>query len=415
MARIVRDTSLGSREARSKLAPGRRYYRGIEAGLHLGYRRAKAHGRKLGGHWFARVYRGRGSEQYIHTAIGAADDILDADGVQIFNFDQAQKRAREIFKAHHSPAPSGGPLTVKQAGERYVEFVKAERKTGHDTELRLKRHVYPKLGDKAVAALTMRDIEKWKHGLVQTDDKDPDAERRSKDTANRVLSMLKAALNRAFADDANAIPSDAAWRRIRPFKDVGRSRQVHLDAAQSLRLINACGDEAFRRLVTAALLTGARAPGELIGLRVRDFRADLRTLSIPDGKTGPRTVTLTTEAVRFFEDITAGKKPDDLLLPKEDGSGWGPNAHVRLMQEAAKRAKLPKDCTIYSLRHTHASQALLNKMNMQFLAENMGTSVRMIEQHYGKFLAQSRHQLVEESSLRLGLEFGDKVKKMMRR
>ena len=72
------------------------------------------------------------------------------------------------------------------------------------------------------------------------------------------------------------------------------------------------------------------------------------------------------------------------------------------MRDAVKRAKLPADCTAYSLRHTHASQALLNGMNIKLLADNLGTSVAMIEKHYGKFLAASRRQLVEASGPSLG-------------
>jgi len=62
-----------------------------------------------------------------------------------------------------------------------------------------------------------------------------------------------------------------------------------------------------------------------------------------------------------------------------------------------------KGCTVYSLRHTYCSQSLLAGMNIKLLAENMGTSVRMIEKHYGKFVAAARQKLVEESAFKLGL------------
>jgi hypothetical protein len=42
-------------------------------------------------------------------------------------------------------------------------------------------------------------------------------------------------------------------------------------------------------------------------------------------------------------------------------------------------------------------------MNLKLLAENMGTSIRMLEVHYGKFIAASRQKLVEESAFKLGL------------
>ena len=73
------------------------------------------------------------------------------------------------------------------------------------------------------------------------------------------------------------------------------------------------------------------------------------------------------------------------------------------MTRAARKAGLPANVTLYTARHSHISQALLNGMNMQLLAENCGTSVAMIEKNYGKFSAASRRQLVEASTLRLGL------------
>src|SRR4029077_10091672 len=105
-------------------------------------------------------------------------------------------------------------------------------------EGRLRKHVYPRLGKRPIRALTTAEIEKCKRAMIRRDPEDPEVERRSKDSANRVLSMFKAALNRAFHDASNKIPSDAAWRKVKPFRDVGRARQVHLDVKQSTRLIN---------------------------------------------------------------------------------------------------------------------------------------------------------------------------------
>ncbi len=404
MARTLKDAKLDTRSARKTLK--RRpepHWRSLSPGLAIGYRKLTT-----GGTWIARHYTPQEGRRF--HALGAADDIADADGEHILSFAQAQDIARAWFSdLARGPA---GDLTVKQACVSYVDFLRAERKTADDTRARLEKHVYPTLGHRAIPALTKTEIDQWKRGMVRRDPDDPEVERRSKDSANRVLTMLKAALNRAFDDEDNRIHTDAAWRRVKPFEDVGRARQVHLDAAESNRLIDVCAG-ALRNLVTAALLTGARAPHELIDLKVRAFRADLGTLSV-DGKTGPRDIVLTKEAIRFFQQLTAGRLPDAMLLPKDDGKRWAKNHHTRPMQEAVERAKLPSDCTIYSLRHTYASQSILAGMNLKLLAENMGTSIRMLEVHYGKFIAASRRKLVEESAFKLGLKLG-KVSPLPRR
>jgi hypothetical protein len=397
MPRTLKDAKLDSRSARLRLAARREpYWRSISDRMAVGYRRGVK-----GGTWVGRHYTSDHGRRF--QALGTADDILDADGVHVLSFAQAQELARRWFlDIAMERLPTAAPITVKVAVERYVRFLKAERRTGLDTEQRLGRLVLPQLGERGVLDLSKNDIDEWKQGLIRRDPGDPEVERRSKDTANRVLSMFKAALNRAFDDPKNGIGSDLAWRRVKPFTDVGRAREAHLDRAEAQRLINSC-ENAFRNLVTAALLTGARAPHELASLRVRDFRADLAVLAIRDGKTGPRDVVLTREAVTFFAALAGGKKADGLLLPRDDGRPWRRGHQQRPMRIAVARAELPADTTIYALRHTYASQSILAGMNLKLLADNMGTSIRMLEQHYSKFIAAARRRLVEESAFKIGL------------
>jgi hypothetical protein len=77
------------------------------------------------------------------------------------------------------------------------------------------------------------------------------------------------------------------------------------------------------------------------------------------------------------------------------------------MRDAVARAVLPAATTLYCLRHTHASLALLAGMNLQLLAENLGTSILMIEHNYGKFTSKARERLVEEFGPKLGLAPGN--------
>ena len=89
----------------------------------------------------------------------------------------------------------------------------------------------------------------------------------ARDTAKRVVKILRAALNRAFNNDR--VADDRAWRRLEPFKGVDVARKVMLDPLEIQLLVNACGP-GLRELVAAGALTGARL-GELTGARVREF------------------------------------------------------------------------------------------------------------------------------------------------
>ena len=112
-----------------------------------------------------------------------------------------------------------------------------------------------------------------------------------------------------------------------------------------------------------------------------------------DGKTGPRDVYLSDKALSHFKKLARGKLPTAYLHTKEDGMPWGSSHQHRPMREAVKTAKLPRGAMFYTLRHTHISRALLAGVNAQVVAENCGTSVRMIEKHYGKFLKSDRRAM----------------------
>lgn len=403
MARLVRNPKLDTRTARAKLPERREPYWSVMAeGCAIGYRRGAR-----GGTWVAR-WRDKDGKQH-YDALGPADDHVE--GAAVLTFAQAQEKARERFQARANAQAGLGPavaITVAEACRRYIAYLKAEAKTAKDAEQRLNKHVLPVLGERVVSGLSLTELEEWRNALVRRDDDDPDMERRSKDTANRLLNYLKAAFNRLMLDPKNGITDDRAWRFLKPFEAVGQARQVHLDPAQIARLMHRTSG-AFNRMIVSALLTGCRA-GELKAMKVQDFHANTGTLHVSGGKTGKRDVVLTDEGVRFFREITAGRPAGDLLLVRDDGSPWAKDDHHRPMAKAVTAAELPADTVFYSLRHTYASQALMAGMNVQLLAENLGTSVTMIERHYGKFTKVARRQMIQSTALNLGLEAGNVIK-----
>jgi integrase len=402
MARTVKDANLQNRTVRAKLKPQKKpYWRSIAPNRHIGYYRGAR-----GGAWIARRYIGDG--RYEEQRLAVADDVFDADGVEVLSFGEAQEKARAWFTQQVAPKP--GAMTLQQAIDAYVAYLHAEKRSGVDAERRLKQLVPSKLAVRPVAELTRREIEAWRNGMVKRAPADADAERRSKDSANRVLTMLRAALNRAAADEDNAIPSDKAWRAVKPFKDVSRPRSLMLDAAQRQRLINATSG-ALRDLIIATLYTGSRpAPGEIAQARVRDFHADLGVVTV-SGKTGSRDVPLSDEAVRWFQSIAAGKMPDALLLPQDDGTAWRTGNHTPAMREAVRRAKLPRSASMYTLRHTFASEHIMAGTGLKTLSDLMGTSIKMLEDHYGHVLASHKRKVVEAAGIRLGLK-GENVTPM---
>ena len=73
------------------------------------------------------------------------------------------------------------------------------------------------------------------------------------------------------------------------------------------------------------------------------------------------------------------------------GSGLGyefTHAFARLMEEKGLlKSTMGTNCTLYSFRHTYATNELLAGTDIHTLAKQMGTSVLMLEKHYSKMTA----------------------------
>lgn len=395
MSQTVRDSALESRAARNRLqVRAKPYYRALDPGLHLGYRRSSN-----GGSWLVRVYLG--SEKYAVNKLGTADDKADADGAAILSFTQAQAAAR-LRHVARVRADAGlhdtGPYTVATALEDYIAWLEQERSTARDVQWAASAFINPKLGHIECDRLTAKHIQDWFYALAKApprlrakkgatprhakvDTTDAEIRRRRQSSANRILTTLKAALNRAWR--ANRIDNDKAWRSVKPFEDVDASRARYFTPEQCARLVNASPED-FRDLVRAALFTGCRF-SELSRLVAADFNADVGTLAIRMSKSGkPRHVVLTNEGVAFFARLVLRGANSPTLLRCAAGSAWGKGAQIRPMKAACAAAQIKPAAGFLVLRHTWASLTVMNGAPLLVVAKNMGHSTtRMVERHYG--------------------------------
>ena len=233
-----------------------------------------------------------------------------------------------------------------------------------------------------------------------TQAEDPVRARRA--TANRVLTILKAALNHAFRE--GKVPSDDAWRRAKAFKGADAARLRYLGEQEARRLLNAC-PPAFRRLVRAALESGCRY-GELIRLKIRDFHPDAPSLQIVDAKSGrPRHVPLDQQAAAFFIGLCAGRSGGETMLVRDDGRPWGASHQQRPLAAACQAGHIEPSVTFHGLRHTWASQRIMRGLPVMVAAQVLGHSdTRMVERHYGHLARGYVQQAIERTSMPLGDE-----------
>jgi hypothetical protein len=184
--------------------------------------------RAKGGSWVARLYlEGR----YCKSALGKADDVTDADGVAILSYQQAQEKARAWFARERrraaglEPMPNG-PYTVRDAITDYLSWFADNRKAASATTAAANAHILPAFGNMELSRLTPAILEKWLAVLAKSPARlrsrkgkpvkhretgnSPEAVRQRRASANRVLTILKAALNHAWR--AGKVANDDAWR-----------------------------------------------------------------------------------------------------------------------------------------------------------------------------------------------------------
>ena len=398
MARTLRNIKLDTRSARLKLLMRREpYWTVLSSGCAVGYRRGAN-----GGSWIARLRDETGKQHY--DALGAADDVRDADGRTVFSFAQAQTKARDFFKQKAREltddfVPCDGPFTVARALDEYFAERKRRGSKGVEKDIAAAAsRITPILGALEVNKLTTNRLRSW-HGDLVTAPKppragrkklkpkvlkerstDPDAVRARRSTANRTLSILKAALNYAFHE--GRVVSDEPWRRTKPFRKVDAPIIRYLSEDEQRRLVNACTG-AFRDLVSAALLTGCRY-SELARIAARDYDATAKTITIRESKAGkPRHVALTAEGGMLFSGLAAGKLSTARLFLREDGEEWGPSHQQRPLLNASEAAKINPAVNFHILRHTYASLLAMKGVSMAVIAAQLGHSdTRMTEKHY---------------------------------
>lgn len=378
--------SLNTVDARVKLKARKTpYWHKLASGQHIGYRKLNA---GADGTWLAQAYDADTRKQ-TRRSLGAFDH-LPANK----RFDAASYAAREWFK-HLNQGGGTDVVTVRQACEHYVEHVRSDKgdAKADDIKARFTRRVYDeKLAKIELQKLTERHVETWRKAFTKTPvivnphAENPTSRERSPSSVNRDMTALRAALN--FARSQRTVTSDMAWLyALRPIKNADGKRDAYLDRTQRLALINKASAD------VATLLRGLSLvpirPGALAALTVSSFDKRLGVLTIGKDKSGrDRKIKLPKATAEFFEAQSTDKTPAAPLLARSGGKTWDKDAWKKPVKAAALAAELPASVTAYAMRHSVITDLVTNGLDLLTVAQLSGTSVAMIEKHYGHLRAE---------------------------
>ena len=388
---LVHFSSMGHRidtvEARSRLKPRTpAYWQKLANGCHLGYRKMSGGSE---GSWLAQAYD-TATRKQTRRSLGAFDELPPSK-----RFDAAKKAAEAWFE-HLGRGGGADTVTVRQACADYATHVRSNKRvaTADDLEARFARRIdADPVGAIELPKLSRRHVDAWRQALHSAPvvvnphaDKEKRATRtRAASSVNRDMTALRAALNHAH--DAGYVTSDAAWRvALRPIKNADGRRDAYLDREQRRALIGSA-DEDLACYLRGLSLVPLR-PGALAGLVVRNFNKQLGVLSIGKDKKGQdRQIKLPAATADLFAKLVQDKLPAAPIFARASGAAWDRHSWKKPIKAAVRAAGLPENVTAYALRHSAITDLVTGGLDLLTVAKLSGTSVAMIEKHYGHLQA----------------------------
>ena len=375
---------LSRKRERDRLAPrADSYWQRLEEGAYLGFRRGPDT-------WHAR-FRGRdGKQQY--QPLGEA-----------LEYDEAKQRAEDwLTQLSGSPVRVVKRDTVIAALLSYVADLRrhgrhaAAKKAegqfktvlGFDAE---QERYKDELADLGLEKATKDDFLDWR-GRIEPE--------RLPRTVNRYVRAVQAGLNRAH--ELGHVGNPATWRMQSLADDDESETAVFLTPLQRKGL-KAAADQKAGAFLRSLELTGGR-PGELAAATTADFDGKRLKLSHRKGrppKLRSRSVVLDKEGIDFFTLQAEGKSPTAYLFTTPKGNPWRRDEWAEAVRTAIaahnKEAKgleiIPIEASAYSFRHARISELLqIYAIDPITVAAQTGTSVRMIERTYFKFIESAMVQ-----------------------
>ena len=332
---------------------------------------------------------------------------------------KAKKTAHDILvKANVKKELNIAPITRKLKDVANVVLKQLEKETTNNTAKPifkdyiaiLKNYILPILGKYNVNSISREALDEYETKLTKKMRKP--ATFSTQQTHNAVLNMIfdEAVLQRFMTElDRPKLVAKGKVSERRPAFDMEEIRALreNIDAwikraettvSKNLRLL-------LREYVYVLLDTGARPGRELLYLRWKQIRYTHNDVNgshvemTVSGKTGKRKIIGWGETIEVLKRLLKEQSLGGLEATTESNhngyvfrmaDGKEPQSFQKLFESFLRQHNLLIDPNteqkrvFYSLRHTYATFKLTyDKTPIYTLAEHMGTSVAMIEKHYG--------------------------------
>ena len=151
-----------------------------------------------------------------------------------------------------------------------------------------------------------------------------------------------------------------------------KSLPVVLSRPEIEKLLEVTGNTKHRLLLSLAYGAGLRV-SEVINLKVSDIDPGELTVHIKLAKGKKDRITISPERlVSDIQNLIAGKDKNDFVFSSERGGNLTTRTAQKVFENSLKKAKVSKEATFHSLRHSFATHLLENGVDVRYVQELLG-------------------------------------------
>ncbi len=151
-----------------------------------------------------------------------------------------------------------------------------------------------------------------------------------------------------------------------------KSLPVVLNHKEIARLIEVTNNQKHKLILSIAYGAGLRV-SEVVNLKVKDMDIYNLTLHIKNAKGKKDRITIIPQKIKDeLEIISNSRDQNEFVFPSERGGKLTTRTAQKIFTNAIKKAKIKKDATFHSLRHSFATHLLENGVDIRYVQELLG-------------------------------------------
>ena len=264
---------------------------------------------------------------------------------------------------------------------KYFSSPKLRPTTQATYENRIYGHIIPSIGKIPISKLTQNDLQQFYAKLKRTGRK-VNVELKGTGVSDRMVrschALCRSSLEKAV-EEGLITRNPSIGCKLPPKKN---GEMKVLTQTEIVRLLNQAYDEGYYEMFLLELTTGMRR-GEILGLKWRDLNLETgelnikrqlttKGISVPKTKSSIRTILLPPDMLELLREMKKTAKYDWIFpSPVKEGEPRNPTAITKRFRLMLERAHC-KHVRFHDLRHTFATMALENGMDVKTLSAMIG-------------------------------------------